>query len=317
MQQSMPAHLRKYAENSNGYVPQHAQQEIAQYMQKSMPSHLKRYAKPYMQQSVMAQQTPSPATPAAPSVTPGQTIIPGPASGFNTVPPPEATSQVQDLSQPQPAQSAPPAQNTPPSPNQEFDFITNPETPKRGFTLPGSGSQSTRILLAAAGLLVVIIVFTFVKSLLGGNSNLAASFMGVIQDQQEIIHLVSSTTNQQNQSQNLSSSSQNFAITAQLSIASAQNSLGNYLVANGQKVNTKELNLKVNPALDAQLTNAATAGTYDTTFRSILTTQLNLYINDMRQTYAQTKGKHGRALLNGDYNQAQLLLTQLGQPSTS
>lgn len=164
--------------------------------------------------------------------------------------------------------------------------------------------------MAAGGLLVLIIIFVIIKSLFGGSGSTLTAFVGIAQDQQELIHLATNASNQTN----LTVGNMNFAATAQLSLASSQAAIGKYLATGGHKVNAKTLDLKISTSLDSQLTNAATAATYDQTFEQIVTTKLTAYMHDLSQTYKLTKGSKGRALLNDDYHQAQLLLTQLNAP---
>lgn len=52
MQQSMPAHLKKY-QSGGSYVPERVQREMTSYMQKTLPSHMKQYAGAYVEQSVV------------------------------------------------------------------------------------------------------------------------------------------------------------------------------------------------------------------------------------------------------------------------
>jgi hypothetical protein len=214
---------------------------------------------------------------------------------------------------PPPAPLYPPDQAQPQAgPTKEYEFIVNPEKPvRRLWQLPGGNSLLIRALLVGGGLLVLIIIFVVVKNLLGSGSNATfTAFVGIAQDQQELIHLTSNTSQQTN----ITTSNKNFAATAQLALGSSQAALGKYLATNGHKVNAKTLNLKVSASLDNQLVNAATAATYDQTFQQIAKTKLTAYMNDLQQTYKLTKGKNGRALLNDDYNQAQLLMIQLDAP---
>ncbi|HEY5153035.1 MAG TPA: hypothetical protein VII55_03600, partial [Candidatus Saccharimonadales bacterium] len=194
---------------------------------------------------------------------------------------------------------------------------THPDEPVRSrspLSLPGGSSVAVRALVVAGGLMVLLVIFLIVKGLFGGGANLT-SFVGIVQDQQELLHLTGSAGQHQGQVQPLSTSNQNFAATAQLSLTSSQAALVTYLSGNGQKIKTKELNLKVSTTIDTQLTNATAAGTYDQTFQTIMQSQLTGYMNDLKQTYKQTNGKRGHVLLNTDYEQAKLLLTQLTSPT--
>ena len=123
-----------------------------------------------------------------------------------------------------------------------------------------------------------------------------------------MVHLVTIATKQQG----LSTNTQNFVATANLSLGSQSSGLLQYLAKNGYKPKAKLLSQRISPALDSQLTAAVANTTYDQTFQDTMKTQLNTYLSDLTHTYAQTSGKNGRALLNSDYDQAKLLLSQLG-----
>lgn len=157
---------------------------------------------------------------------------------------------------------------------------------------------------------MLLIVFNIIKGQVG-KSNFTP-YVGIAQEQQEMIHLVTNA----GQQTNLSAATQNFAATAQLSLTSSRDATAQYLANNHQKINAKVINLKVSTAVDDQLTNAATAGTYDQSFQTIMKSRLTTYVSDLKQTYQQTKGQRGHALLNDDYNQAQLLLIQLNLASS-
>jgi hypothetical protein len=169
-------------------------------------------------------------------------------------------------------------------------------------------------LYVGGGLVVLLILFSIVKGLLGGGSNLTP-FISIAQDQQELIHLTTNATQQQSQGQSMTTIDQNFAITSQLSITSAQAAIIKYMATNGKKVNTKTLSLRINTATDTQLTGSAAAGNYDQTFQAIMKDKLVAYSNGLKQAYKQTSGPKGRTLLADDYRQAQLLLVQLNQPA--
>jgi hypothetical protein len=167
-----------------------------------------------------------------------------------------------------------------------------------------------RALFIAGGLLVLVIIFAIIKGLFGGGSDFTP-YITVAQEQQELIHLATDATKEQ---QGVSVANQNFASTTQLSMTSSQTALIKYLELNGQKVGSKVLDLKVSTSLDNQLQAAYAAATYDQVFQQIMQTELTAYLSELHQAYEQTAGKNGHALLSSDYDQAQLLLTQLNEP---
>jgi len=167
--------------------------------------------------------------------------------------------------------------------------------------------MASRVLVVGIGLVVLIILFVFIKGLLSGGGNKEA-MLHVVQDQQEIIHL----TKGAGQQQTISEANKNFAVTAQLSITSQQSQLKKYLIKQEHlKLNLKDINLKVSSTLDTNLANAAAASTYDSTFRDIMKAQLANYKTALSIAYKQTPGPNGQKLLKDDYTSASLLLEQL------
>jgi hypothetical protein len=338
------------------YVPQHVQQQLSQHMEKAMPGHLKAYSGAYLQQKVVqpgltgvAAQGPRPVAPVAPTpnqlrqdhsnVNAGQYEArfntnlfapdqPGQAPQPSQPVPPDPNMPPQPAAQPQPGQPqviqpTQPYQPAPEQPSaqqpqqQPYDFIMNPEQPQAPKQkLPGLSPNSSllqRLLLLGGGLVVLIIIIAIARSLLSPGTDYTG-YVSVAQQQQELLHILSPEDD--TTFQNLSANNQNFVATASLSLSSAQSQLIQYLGRNGQKVETKQLNLKLNAQTDQQLANAATAGTYDQTFSDVMKSELEQYVNTLVTTYKQATGKNGRALLNDQYCQAQLLRKQLDPAGT-
>ena len=310
VQQSMPAHLQKY-KGSNTYIPEHAQAEMTQHLEDSLPQHMKQYAGAYMQQNVVEPSLDRRSTPRTP-VDP----IPAPTSSAPTVSPiPQNPAQAGAVTQPSttvapayPAQSPAPNQD----PDQPYDFITNAaQPPKEPFLnkVPGGNSLVGRIGLAVGGLVVLLVVFLIFKGLLSGPTNVD-SFVTIAQQQQELIHLATNASQQPG----TSVSNKNLAATMQASLTSSQAATTQYLATNGKKINQKQLDLKVSAATDKQLTDAATAGSYNETFKDVIKNKLATYGATLDQTYRSGPGPKGKTLLEDSYRQVQLFQTQLETP---
>jgi hypothetical protein len=194
----------------------------------------------------------------------------------------------------------------------DYDFfMSSQQPPQKKFPLPGSNSSlPIRIGLVAGGLIVLLIVFNIVKGLLAGPSNFPY-YMSVIQDQQEITHLSSLALQQED----LSTSHKNFAATSQVSVKSAQSDLVKLLIANKKKVDDKQANLKVSTTTDARLETALASGTYNTIFNEVMQEQLATYKKDLNTVYNKTQSQSNRRLLKSQYDQADLLIIQLGAAS--
>ncbi|HSX45387.1 MAG TPA: hypothetical protein VLG27_00090 [Candidatus Saccharimonadia bacterium] len=205
-----------------------------------------------------------------------------------------------------PPQDQPPQQQPAPHPGGSYEFIMNPAPPPKKPLFGGADSTLKRVGLFGGGFLVLIILIAVGKNVIVGKPKLD-SLVTVAQDQQELIHLATEASQQQN----LSADNKNMIATVNLSITSVQSDLMAYFSDSNFKVNAKTLNLGISSSLDTQLTNAATAGTYNQSLQDAMKQELNNYIGDMQQAYTQLKGPKVRSLLSSDYNQAKLLLNQL------
>ncbi len=335
MQQSMPANLKKYMSQDGGaaYIPRSMESTLSNAMQKNMPAHLKQYAGAYMQQKVMQPngirpnvssfQPPRPAPhPPVPDPLRRGHSMPGGEQHtveLNTLPIAsksmfESQSEAQNNLQPPPQPQGGPqviSGSQQPQPNGEpsYDFIMDPGSVRaKKFGLPGLSPKLFRLSVALFGLLLLLIIFSVVKSVLSGGSNLP-QLTTVMQDQQELLHITSPAI----LPHDISGNNSTFSATTQLTMSSSYTQLQTYLAANHIKVNPKLLNLKISSSTDQALTTAEAAGTYNQTFNQVAQSDLNGYLNDLGTAYNVTKGLKGRALLTSDYNQAKLLLVQLNQ----
>ena len=290
---------------------------MAESMKRNVPASMKKYVEPYMQQNITE-----------PGMAGASAGPPGPdhnqhlnvaqdfqASNHFRPPDNQPPQPAVVLAAPQPS-AAEPQPGQPAVPVQPYDFIMDADksAPRSGLPLPIPSLNSTfkRAVFALGGLFVLLLIFTAVKGLFSGTSN-STFLIGVVQDQQEMIHLTSNA-NTTAASQNLTAASQNFAATTNATLISAQLAIAAALVNTKHNLTPVQLNLKVSQQLDTQLTAAAANGTYEQTFRQAMKAQLNNYMSDLNQAYNKTSGKQGQTLLQNDYAQAKLLLTQLNAP---
>lgn len=195
--------------------------------------------------------------------------------------------------------------------NPDYSFITTPPQTAPHRPLPGTTSRGGRIAWAIVGLVVLLILFNIVKGVVSGPS-IWPQFINIAEDQTEILHLASGAVTAQQTG--ISTANKNFALTTQATMTTAQANTLQYLKNNGHKVKSKQLNFKISTSLDSQLTTAAGAGDYDSTFQQIMQAKLNAYQQDLKATYAHTTGPKGKTLLSQDYDAASLLLTELQNP---
>ena len=196
----------------------------------------------------------------------------------------------------------------PPQPSgSPYDFIVNPGVAPKRSRLPGGNSVLARSLLVLGGILVLLVIFIVVKNLLLVDSTNTPLLVAAVSQQQELIHLSSKAVLEPT----IEPTTKNFALTTQLTLTSQQQQLLAYLKGQGHKIAPKQLANQVSLATDQQLAAAASASTYDATFRQIMQTDLTTYKQTLQQAFAKTSGDAGRTLINKDYDSAQLLLQQL------
>ncbi|HEX7633206.1 MAG TPA: hypothetical protein VF401_02665 [Candidatus Saccharimonadales bacterium] len=214
---------------------------------------------------------------------------------------------------PQPYVQGPQPLQAPTHQPSDYDFIMSPQKAKGpGLKLPGAGSIIGRIALVVVGLIVLLMIFTILKSVFNRKPDLTP-FVGIMQDQQQVILIATDAAGQTAITQD----DKNIALTAKLTVNTDQKKVYNYLTGNGVKFNEKAfptlLNARVDSRITSQLATAATNSTYDTTFRSAMQQKLTTYMQDLKQVYTANKGPVGRGILNDNYNNAEKLLKQLNQ----
>lgn len=349
MQQSMPANLRQYVDPKNPtYIPRGMEQTIVNQMQKSMPAHLKQYAGAYVEQKVIqpglvrpnvtnqAPPRPSFSPPPVPSTLRRDHAMPVGEQHtveLNTLP--LASKSLFSADQPpaptqaalpnQPSQPTQPLQPFNPSLNSQqqplitaspYDFITDPNIPKKSAPslpgIPGLGSGLGRAIAVLALLLVLMIIFAVAKSALSGSSN-GPALLAVSQDQVEILHI---TTNALQES-DLSSSNQPLTSTIKVVLSSNNYQLSAYLSRIGDKFSQAQMNLKVSTLTDQTLKTAESSGDFNPTFDQTLATQLKAYMTDMNTAYGLTSGVNGKAMLKTDFADAKLILNQVSAINNS
>lgn len=193
-----------------------------------------------------------------------------------------------------------------------YDFIVNPGKPQKrsplNLSMPG-GPMMQRIVLVAGGAILLIMLVIVASSLLSGGGNVADMTI-VAQDQTELerVATVATGDDEANISQQ---TTLNFAENSSLAIASAQQALLSFLSSNGAKLSTKTLGLKHSTQADQTLSNAAANSTFDQAFLTVMQGDLNSYAIDMKAAFAHSTNTTEKQLLEKDYQDAQLLITQV------
>jgi len=197
----------------------------------------------------------------------------------------------------------PPTPGVAPSGHNPYEFIMNPNTPKKRSFGSGSGLL-TRIAVLGGGLVVLVILIAIVISVLGPKSSVPA-LTAIAERQQEIIRIATAAKNQ-----TTGQDTANLVATVSASVSSSQQQVVTYLATRGTKLSPKVLVLDKNPQTDTLLTSAANANNYDTAVAQVLAQQLITYEGLLQTTFKQTSSTSTKQLLQDCYTSTNKLLQQ-------
>lgn len=190
-------------------------------------------------------------------------------------------------------------------PASDYEFIVHPDAHPKPKPMQNA-SKPVRIAVIAGGVLVLIVLLNVIRGVIAGPGP-GEKFLSVAQDQQQIIVIATEA----NKQQALSTINANSSVTTQLSITADQMATTEYMAKNGKSPKPKDLSLMLNGKIITQLEASAAAGTYNETYKTVMTQQLEAYMNNISTLYKQVDGKKGKALLDNNYKSAKLLLQQL------
>lgn len=194
--------------------------------------------------------------------------------------------------------------------NSNYDFILNPQKPKKAFNISGNSMQK-KILAILSILIFLIVGFTIFKNLTTTKVLSISDLTNVVIEQQKIINLVKNDFISSNSTNQFSQAQINAIATINLTIPSEQKSLINYLKDSSYVIKSSTIGSVKTTSLDTQINNAAAAGNLTSTYNSIMKSELNNYLNYLSIGYNTTKGPKGKALLKQEYQNANTLLKQL------
>jgi hypothetical protein len=192
----------------------------------------------------------------------------------------------------------------------QYDFFMNPEKPSRRNPLGGGNSLGTRVGIILGGAVLLIIVIAVAASMFSGGGGNTPRLLIVAEDQNELARVA-----QLGAAQGVSQTTKNFAQSCYLTTMTAQQQLINFIATHGsKKPSTKTLALKQNSATDTALGSATASSSFDTTFTTIMQTQISAYKNDIQTAYTNAGNASEKQMLSSDYNDAQLLLQEITSP---
>jgi hypothetical protein len=193
-----------------------------------------------------------------------------------------------------------------------YEFIMSPNSKKHSGGLSMGGSFGKQIALLA-GIALVVITGMFVAFSAFKPKPTTPQLIAIVQRQQEIIRIATAATNQIN-SQDVS----NFVTNTQLTTTTSQAQVTSYLQTHANhKMKSKELALDQDPKVDTLLSDARTAGNYDSTLMKTLTSEIETYEALLQDTYKVTASASTKQLVKQNFAAADGLLSQAKAVQTS
>lgn len=191
----------------------------------------------------------------------------------------------------------------PPNNNNPYEFITNPQSPKRQARFGRTPLQRTIIVVGSVSLLLII--FVAGASLLNRSANEQKDkLVRLAQTQAEIARVA-----EIGEKDGVGRETKTLAAIANQGLISAQNETTELLAQRGTKLNNSSLSALKSKQTDAELEAATSRSSFDDTFNSVLDRLLEDYMTQLKS--AQTSGNNReKEVLSANFQEAELLLNQ-------
>lgn len=195
-------------------------------------------------------------------------------------------------------------QYTPPTDPYAFLNEPNKKRSMSNLLLKGNMSMQGRLIIIALILLVLLIMVFALKSVLTHPSVNLPSIYAVLSEQQELVNLATTGTQQSHNQSFL-----NFSYTAIATATTDQSKLLRLLAANNIPVSANQYVIQPNAA--HELTQAEANSEFDSTFPGVMQAQLKLYQADLNNAYMQNTSAVVKGYLKQDYQNCSLLIDML------
>lgn len=195
----------------------------------------------------------------------------------------------------------------PPSGQNPYDFILSGPQKAPSQIIPTGNSTKQRLIIMAAGLVVVLLFFVLLFGVIMGHKNGNTEELEQLASAQYQLMQISSD----NASQVNDPGVQAFAQNVSLVTSTSQQATLDYLSQHGHKLKDKQLAAGGDSSVQQKLTDAQSTGNFDGTLLGILETGLKNYQTELATAYKETGSASQKQLLQQCYTQVSGLLQNL------
>lgn len=201
-----------------------------------------------------------------------------------------------------------PQQQYPPtSPGNPYEFILNPEKPKKPgkFGLGGNKLAMTLVFIVG-GVLIFMILATILLNAFTPKKIDEAQLTSLAQTQVELHRISKKASSEATQQV-----TRNLATTVEYTMMTQKTETLKVLAENGVELGDKELALKQNATTDQKFATAKSTSTFDKTYTEIIETELTTYANTLKQLTTLGSSQKERDRISDYYQQVQQLISQI------
>lgn len=192
----------------------------------------------------------------------------------------------------------------PAPPAGQYDFIFNPQQPKKTGGFGFGGSLKNRLSIIVVAGILLLLGFSLVSNLLSsGQKTTIRNLKTIVAQQQEIIRIAEAGAKDAK-----STDARGFALTVKLSVTTDQQKMQTQLGAYKAKMTPQELAAKKSSDTDKTLADATTNNRYDEVLRETLASALGDYQRHIRTAYDGAVGTKTKATLESSFANTELLL---------
>lgn len=196
---------------------------------------------------------------------------------------------------------------TPQGPNQQnpYDFLSDSKKKPTPFSFLDAGSKKSRIIIAAAGTVILLLLASLAIGLIGGAGKAdTVSLIAAAQQQNELIRLAEIGV-----SKSRGQEAKNIAITTKLTLQSQQSEMLNAVKMKNKKFSKKDLVSPDSKKHDEILLTAEQNNRFDEAFLSLMEEQLISYQQVAERAYRGAEGVRLKEALSNQYHSANILVS--------